>query len=121
MNLLLYCEWTIGRHPIEQAVIVMKHSCAQNPNAASFTYVYPRRKILLEQTLTASALKQIESECNCVSTLCWLLCLLKTPDEILNFHSSLFDKIILLSIKTMSVLQNPSAFTDPKCNYINPS
>lgn len=69
----------LGRYPIEQAVIVMKNFCAQNPNAASFTYVYPRRKRLLEQTLTVSALKQIESECNCVSTLCWLLCLLKKP------------------------------------------
>lgn len=121
MNLLLYYVWTVGRYPIEQAVIVMKNFCAQNPNAASFTYVYPRRKRLLEQTLTASALKQIESECNCVSTLCWLLCLLKIPDEILNFYFILFVKIILFSIKTMSVLRNPSAFTDPKCNYINPS
>lgn len=80
----------------------------------------PEKKIIIANTCCYS-FKKIEREFNCVSTLCCLLCLLKTPDEILNFYSSLFVKIILFSIKSISVLQNPSAFTDSKCNYINPS
>ena len=97
-----------------------KISCPKTKYSVLCLLVYQRKR-LLQPTLVAPALKQIEREYNCVSTLCCLLCLLKTPDEILNFYSSLFVKIILFSIKTLSVLQNSSAFTDPKCNYINSS
>lgn len=97
-----------------------KFSCLKTKCSIFYSLVYQRKRSL-QQTLAALVLKQIEREYSCVSTLCCLLCPLKTPDEILNFYSSLFVKIILFSIKTISVLQNPSAFTEPKCNYINPS
>lgn len=95
-----------------------KFSCLKTKCSVFYLLVYQRKRSL-QQTL--AALKQIERNIVVFQHCVVYYALLKTPDEILNFYSSLFVKIISFSIKTISVLQNPSAFTEPKCNYINPS